>query len=512
MRAVILPPFASAIQPYRAAAGAFCVQDAGVGERGLSLAQRSSTPRYPSASVEKPVSAVVMLAHRAALADGVRVRLVSGRGPGARDPHGPLSPSAHSDHADRRGIAGSHDDGGGRMSLRVEPPGSRRSAVERGRLTCPCHESGRRQDDRRSERGFVERRLPRARLSFRKSSPAVSRTAGRTTVGRIARSTVPARRSYASTIGEDGSSPTRASPARSAASFSRSKAPKDFGEFLELKLESDGPGSFEAVEIGAAHLTPLPDGWVRVLVPMHLLNPYGQPFDRLRLRGKKRLSKEWVLLDGLGLTAPSKTGPPARTFPTKDAALSVRCKAPTVPISPLIYGVANEKEVEDMRAGARRMGGNPTTRYNWQLGDAWSTGSDYFFQNVKIDFTYQSFIDNGLARKQAVAITVPIIGWVAKDRNSYSFPVSVYGKQKEVDPHHPDIGNGVGPNGKELKPGDPSRTSMPASPEWVRQWVQSIRADDAKRGVRGVTVVHSRQRARPLEFHPSRHSPRAARV
>jgi hypothetical protein len=265
------------------------------------------------------------------------------------------------------------------------------------------------------------------------------------------------------------------------------KAPEGFGEFLELRLESDSAGSFETVEITAAHQTPLPDGWVRVLVPMYQLNPQGQSFDRLRFRGKKRLSNDWVLMDGIGLTAPSKDPPPTRTFPMKDAAFTVRCKAPAIPISPLIYGVANGKEVEDMHASARRFGGNPTSRYNWQLGDAWATGSDYFFQNVKIDFTYKSFIDTGLARKQAVAITVPIIGWVAKDRSSYSFPVATFGGQKEVDPYHADIGNGVGANGKELRAGDPSRTSMPASPEWVRQWVQSIREEDAKRGVRGVT-------------------------
>ena len=264
------------------------------------------------------------------------------------------------------------------------------------------------------------------------------------------------------------------------------KAPKEFGEFLELRLESDSAGSFETVEIKPSHLTPLGDGWVRVFIPMHELNPYGQAFERMRLRGKKRLSSEWVLLDGFGLTAASKDGPPVKSFPSKDAALSVRCKAPSHVISPLIYGVANEKEVEDMNAAARRMGGNPTTRYNWQLGDAWNTGSDYFFQNVKIGFTYKSFIENGLARKQAVALTVPIMGWVAKDYSSYSYPVSIFGRQKEVDPNRPDIGNGVSMNGKELKAGDPSRTSIPAPPEWVRQWVQTIREEDRKRGVRGV--------------------------
>ena len=78
------------------------------------------------------------------------------------------------------------------------------------------------------------------------------------------------------------------------------KAPKDFGDFLELRLESDSAGSFETVEITSAHQTPLHDGWVRVLVPMQQLNPYGQPFDRMRFRGKKRLSNEWVLMNEIG--------------------------------------------------------------------------------------------------------------------------------------------------------------------------------------------------------------------
>jgi len=80
---VILPPFASAIQPYRPTLAAFAVAQVwtkGVGEKGPAMGPRSSTLGNPSASVENTHFAVVKL-HRAAGADGALVRLVRGAAP-----------------------------------------------------------------------------------------------------------------------------------------------------------------------------------------------------------------------------------------------------------------------------------------------------------------------------------------------------------------------------------------------------------------------------------------------
>jgi hypothetical protein len=280
--------------------------------------------------------------------------------------------------------------------------------------------------------------------------------------------------------------PPPAVPGTFGAVVFKMKAPKEHGEFLEVKLDSSGTSAFEAVRVTPAHVAPLADGWVEVVVQMHDLNPYAIEFDRLRLRAYRKVPGDWVLVDGIAFTAPSKNAPPPRTFPSTDAAMVVRCAAPTHPISPLIYGVAATKDEPEMFASARRMGGNGSTRYNWELGDAWNTAADWYFQNVKLDWTYRTFIETGLARKNYLTITVPIMGWVAKDRSSYSFPVSAFGAQKEVDPSHADIGNGVGPDGKELKPGDPGRTSIPAPPEMIRRWVEAIRKEDAQRGARSV--------------------------
>ncbi len=52
-------------------------------------------------------------------------------------------------------------------------------------------------------------------------------------------------------------------------------------------------------------------------------------------------------------------------------------------ISPLIYGVAagGADELAATGASFNRWGGNPNTRYNWVLGNAWNTARDWQFNN-----------------------------------------------------------------------------------------------------------------------------------
>ncbi len=175
----------------------------------------------------------------------------------------------------------------------------------------------------------------------------------------------------------------------------------------------------------------------------------------------------------------------------------IQCEAPAHRISPLIYGIAEQPMHHDayqwqLGATARRWGGNHTSRYNWELGNAWSTGKDWFFKNVDFDGkpgpAYARFIDEDLAHGMATALTIPMIGWAAKDTSSYSFPVSVYGPQQATEPGHPDVGNGVSPDGKPLKSGPPERTSVPMPPASIGRWVQAIRKADRARGRRGVQM------------------------
>src|SRR6185437_11123201 len=101
-------------------------------------------------------------------------------------------------------------------------------------------------------------------------------------------------------------------------------------------------------------------------------------------------------------------------------------------ISPLIYGVAEAPAdwLADVRPRLNRWGGNQTTRYNWKLGNAFSAARDYHFSNGNYGFTSDAerqpsgVADEFIAANKAAGVesllTVPNIGWVARDDSSYS--------------------------------------------------------------------------------------------
>ena len=191
----------------------------------------------------------------------------------------------------------------------------------------------------------------------------------------------------------------------------------------------------------------------------------------------------------------------ARGVAAEEPPLSVQldCGKPRHRISPLIFGVGHSERSDPQRATpgelgatARRWGGNSSSRYNWELGNAWNTASDWFFKNVDYGSSkrpaYAAFIDDNRAHQLATALTIPMIGWVAKDTTSVSFPVARFGPQHSVDPETKTAGDGLSPGGRMLRPDPPDRTSMPAPPEMVARWVRTIRAEDARRGTRGVQM------------------------
>ena len=159
----------------------------------------------------------------------------------------------------------------------------------------------------------------------------------------------------------------------------------------------------------------------------------------------------------------------------------IECKSPGQHVSPTIFGIAWADTDKDIGATAHRWGGNTTSRYNYKLG-AWNTGNDWFWQNIKID-SHEVFLGKVAEKGGLAAITVPIMGWVAKDTSSASFPASVFGPQEKTDPDHPEFGNGKKSDGKALiKPGEPTRTSVAVTPEDVADFVRKVRAYEKKLG------------------------------
>jgi hypothetical protein len=276
------------------------------------------------------------------------------------------------------------------------------------------------------------------------------------------------------------------------------RAPKVKGDFLEVRVDSETVDVFPRVRVTAAHRRVLEDGWVEVFVPMSELNPTLIPFNRVVLRAFVDVPPPGLVeFDRIGLTqadaAQLKASQAALEQPGDPAALSVDCKAPGRVISPLIYGIAYSplREGENvhqfsLNATARRWGGNPTSRYNWELGNAWNTGSDYYFMNTSYGQrqgrVWQTFLEVNRDRNLKSALTVPMLGWIAKDTTSASFPVSDFGPQESTCPENSKVGNGLGKNGKPIKPGPPTRTSLVLEASFIGKWVAEVKALEAKRG------------------------------
>lgn len=167
--------------------------------------------------------------------------------------------------------------------------------------------------------------------------------------------------------------------------------------------------------------------------------------------------------------------------------MAVQCKNAGQPVSPTIFGIAWADTDKDIGATAHRWGGNTTSRYNAKLGNAWSTGNDWFWENIEID-SWEKFVAKAAEKGGRASITVPMMGWVAKDTESCAFTTQAFPHQDKTDPNRPQCGNGKKPDGKTPldPPKDPSKWAVRVTPEDVGQWVAKIKAADQKRGKRVV--------------------------
>jgi hypothetical protein len=104
-------------------------------------------------------------------------------------------------------------------------------------------------------------------------------------------------------------------------------------------------------------------------------------------------------------------------------------------ISPLIYGIAGADPATLAALGAtlNRWGGNPSDRYNWVLGNAWNATRDWGFRNVNYSGLpgnrADAFVSATVSAGSTPLMTVPALGWVAKDtdNNHQSTGVPVHG-------------------------------------------------------------------------------------
>ncbi|HKC12543.1 MAG TPA: glycoside hydrolase family 44 protein, partial [Vicinamibacteria bacterium] len=253
----------------------------------------------------------------------------------------------------------------------------------------------------------------------------------------------------------------------------RYRAPEKVGDFLEVRLEAPGGAVLERVRAIQARAVRQADGFADVWIPMRELNPYGRRFERIVFHAWRSVGPERIELDSVGLTAAA----PPRQAP-RTGHFQVDCGEADHPISPLIFGIATSfadpgEQQWTLGATGRRWGGNSSSRYNPDL-HAWNLDQDWFFRNAPVK-SAESFLEENRVHGLKSALTVPMLGWVAKDTKSYSFPVSGFGPQQRVAWDLPDDGNGVRSDGTPIPPPPATATSVSCPPQCIEQWIGRIR-------------------------------------
>ncbi len=165
-------------------------------------------------------------------------------------------------------------------------------------------------------------------------------------------------------------------------------------------------------------------------------------------------------------------------------------------ISNDIYGVTlwyaegdtlapNTQFAKDISLPVNRLGGDATTRYNWQV-DASNAGFDWFFMGGGAVTTpvpgasFDAHISTNKSVGARTVITIPIIEYINKTAGwQCSYPKSVYPNQESFNPYvHPN--NDDCGNGKDATTHQPiidahiSNHDVPNSPDIQKAWVQHL--------------------------------------
>lgn len=170
-----------------------------------------------------------------------------------------------------------------------------------------------------------------------------------------------------------------------------------------------------------------------------------------------------------------------------EVAIAVDAREHRRSISPLIYGVAHATtaELAELNAPLHRLGGNHTSRYNWQQ-NAYNRGMDWYFESVGepgpvAGDSADAFVAQSRAAGAQALLTVPMLDWVATlgpNRGKLaSFSIAKYGPQTGNDSQwFPDAGNGVRTAGGYVTGNDPNDANVPAGPAFQQSWIEHLRA------------------------------------
>jgi hypothetical protein len=131
-------------------------------------------------------------------------------------------------------------------------------------------------------------------------------------------------------------------------------------------------------------------------------------------------------------------------------------------INPYVYGGNFPKDGEFIRKSGTplsRWGGNIATSHNWKL-HLKNTAADWYFENFG-DTDSVGWVKWVQDAGSAAIVGIAMVDWTPKAPGLHSYSVKKYGPQQKTDPHRPDAGNGVTPDGKPILTNDPNDAYVP---------------------------------------------------
>ena len=199
----------------------------------------------------------------------------------------------------------------------------------------------------------------------------------------------------------------------------------------------DGGGNWGPKVLLAAYCHPAAGGWQEARIPLADLGAgrSGETITGLVFQTVSAQTYSPISLDDISLL-PDLSLPTAPR--TATIALTVNVAAGRHPISPFIYGLAFAPPdiLADLKVPVNRWGGNDKTRYNWVEGNADNAARDWGFRNRYASdgsvppgpsSAADRFVRENKAAGAATLLTVPTIGWVARDSDNSHASVGVPG-------------------------------------------------------------------------------------
>ncbi len=207
--------------------------------------------------------------------------------------------------------------------------------------------------------------------------------------------------------------------------------PMGTGGYVTLLIVAHPVGRINvvAVDAGLKFLPPVPlaryGSPARIPLADLGVSRYGGSLSGVVLQSATQEAQPPLTVDRIALL-PDPSLPPVPTRATIPVTVDVG--AGRHAISPLIYGMAFAPPdyVSDLRLTVNRWGGNDKSRYDWVQGNADNAGSDWGFRNRTADgdappgpsSSADAFVRRNLASGAATLLTVPTLGWVARDADN----------------------------------------------------------------------------------------------